>query len=171
MCFFNCYPLKLDFSYGAKFMKKITFLTLTIITFFVFAQMKVMACSCPSMGESLEQIIKFHLKNDEAVFVGKLIEIDDKSADGDRLIKFQVEQFWKGMLSEEIIIATENERNSCAYSFEKYKSYLIYVGNYDGKLYTGGCLPNREISRATDELKILGEGKKPKKDHSQTKRS
>jgi hypothetical protein len=144
-------------------MKKITFLALVFVVLFSFPQIKALACVCVSMGESLEQQIKSQLKNDKAVFVGKLISINDESERGDRLVKFQVKQFWKGELTEEITVATENERNSCAYPFEKGKSYLIFADTYNGKLYTGGCLPDREISRAAEELKILGEGKKPKK--------
>lgn len=150
-----------------KIMKKITFLTLIFVALFAFTQIKALACTCVSIGESLEQEIKSHLKNDEAVFVGKLIEINNASADGDRLIKFQVEQFWKGALTEEIIIATENDKSSCAYPFEKEKTYLIFVNTYNDKLYTGGCIPHREISRATEELKILGKGTKPEKSKSQ----
>jgi hypothetical protein len=145
-------------------MKKITFLTLIFAALFVFLQMKALACSCVTIGNlTLEQEMKLHIKNDKAVFVGKLISINDESTDGDRLIKFQVERFWKGALTEEIAIATENERNSCAYPFEKEKTYLIYVNTYNNKLYTGGCIPNREISRADEELKILGKGSKPKR--------
>ncbi len=150
-------------------MKKTTSLTIIFVGLFVFLQVKALACVCAQVGnETLEQKIKWRLKSDEAVFTGKLIEINDKSEHGDRLIKFQIERFWKGVLSEEITIATENERSSCAYPFEKDKIYLIFADTYNGKLYTGGCVPNREINRATEELKILGKGTRPKKDKSQT---
>jgi hypothetical protein len=144
-------------------MKKITFSTLVFVALFVFMQMKALACSCPDMGGTMKQKINWRLKDDKAIFVGKLISINDESADGDRLIKFQVERFWKGALTEEITIATENDRSSCAYPFEKEKTYLIFVNTYNDKLYTGGCIPNREISRATEELKILGKGKNLKR--------
>lgn len=150
-------------------MKKFRILILVFVSLLTTTQVKIFACSCPSMGETLEQNIKAHLKNDEAIFVGKLLNIDDKSVDGDRLVKFQVEEFWKGKLSGEIIISTENERSSCAYPFEKDKTYLIYVNIYNKKLYTGGCIPDREVSRASEELKILGKGTKPEKDTSQIK--
>ena len=144
-------------------MKNVIIFTFIFASALIFSQVKTLACGCPDMGESLEQKIQWRLKNDKAIFTGILIEIDDKSEHGDRLIKFRVERFWKGELMEEIILATENERSSCAQPFEKGKSYLIFANIYDDKLQTGGCLPNREISRAADELEILGEGEIPKK--------
>lgn len=149
-------------------MKNVVMLTLIFVAL-AFSQTKVLACSCPQVV-SLEQNIRWQLKNDKAVFVGKLIEIKDKLYYGDRLIKFQVEQIWKGALSDEITVATENVTNSCAYPFEEGKSYLIFAVSSDRDiLMTGGCLPNREVSRATEELKILGKGTKPKKAKSQMK--
>lgn len=153
-------------------MKKITFLTLIFVALFVFPQMKALACTCVQIGnETLEQEIKAQLKNDKAVFVGKVIEINDRSEQGNRLVKFQVEQFWKGGLSEEITIASDKSRSSCAYPFEKGKSYLIFAVTYNNNLFTGLCMSNREISKAAEELKILGKGTKPKKDKFQIKQN
>ncbi len=145
-------------------MKNFTLLITIFAVTFIFSQVKTFACSCVQIENvTLEQEIKNKLKNDKAIFVGKVIEINNEPKRDNRLIKFQVEQFWKGEPTEEISISTEKEMNSCAIPFEKDESYLIFAIIYEGDLLTGLCMSDKEISRAAEELKILGEGVKPKK--------
>ncbi len=87
---------------------------LSLVALMVFTQIDVLACSCPSLGETLEQEMKWRLKESQAVFSGEVIEITDipKSL---VLVKIKVEESWKEILPEEITITTERSEGACGY--------------------------------------------------------
>ncbi len=129
-----------------------------------FTQTNLLACSCPTIGLTIEQKINGQLDSAKAVFSGKVVEIVNKSQNRDLIVKIKVEEFWKGNLPEEIIIETDRSDAACGYPFVSGKSYLIFAYVSDENILTTGlCLPNREISKAEEELKILGKGKEPEK--------
>jgi hypothetical protein len=84
--------------------------------------------------------------------------------------KFQVDEWWKGGLQKEIILVTDRARFSdggtsvsdCDSGFTKGRRYLIYA-YYDEKnnLQTGACTRTARLSRAKNDLRLLGKGKKP----------
>lgn len=149
---------------AVKTMKKSIFLLLSVVALLISTQINAFACSCPTIGGTLEQHIKWKLKDSKAVFSGKVIEINDKPQSRDFFVKIKVEKLWKGSLSEEVVITTERSTASCGYPFEVGKNYLVYThGSGAMNLTTGLCMNNLELQKATEELKILGKGKKPRK--------
>ena len=146
-------------------MKKIVFSTFIVAALLVFTQATAFACSCIEIPEPYEQKVKSKLNDAKAVFSGKVIEINDKPQSFEVFVKIKVERLWKGNVSKEVIITTENNSGVfCGYSFEVGKSYLIYArGSDESNLTTGLCLGNLQLQKAAEELKILGEGKKPRR--------
>ncbi len=85
------------------------------------------------------------------------------------VVKFQVERWWKGEVTTEIILLTSETKNSdgtgsnsgCDYSFKKGESYLIYANGKGSQLRTDACSRTKLLTKAEVDLKILGEGKEP----------
>ena len=104
------------------------------------------------------------MKDARAVFSGRVLEINDKPQSREVFVKIKVEKSWKGNFFEEATVTTERSPTECGYPFEVGKSYLVYAnGSDESNLITGLCLRNTELQKATDELKILGKGKVPRK--------
>ncbi len=149
-------------------MKKTIFSVFGIFGFIIFSQFNVFACSCPTMfGTEQELKLKWKLKTLQAVFSGKVIEINKIPQSRDVSVKIEIKEIWKGLLSKEVNISTPDNPASCGVTFEIGKSYLVFASrSAEGKLTTGLCLNNKELYKAAEELQILGEGKKPQKKKS-----
>ncbi|MGI8884737.1 MAG: hypothetical protein ACR2IA_10900 [Pyrinomonadaceae bacterium] len=144
-------------------MKKASFTIFGIFGFIVFSQLNIFACSCPTVS-GLEDEIKWKLIQLQAIFSGEIVEINKIPHTRDISIKVKVEKIWKGVLFEELNVTTPESPGSCGVTFEIGKSYLIFSSLSDeGNLTTGLCLKNKELEKAENELKILGEGKKPRR--------
>jgi hypothetical protein len=144
-------------------MKKAVFSLFGIVAFLIFSHINVVACSCPTVVR-LEQELKWKLKQLQAVFSGKVIEISKIPQTRDVSVKIKVKEIWKGLLSKEVNIATPDSSAMCGVPFEIGKSYLIFASrSAEENLSTGLCLKNKELEGAAEELEILGKGKKPKK--------
>ncbi len=86
-----------------------------------------------------------------------------------KVIKFQVERWWKGEATTEVFLVTSSTRNadgtssrsSCDYNFTDGESYLIYAFGKGSELRTNFCSRTRPLTKAGEDLKILGEGKEP----------
>ncbi len=148
-------------------MRKFIFFSINVFALLMFLQIDALACRCVvDPDQTLEQNINAHLKNAKAVFSGEVREIypfffGQNIPGKDILVKIRVDESWKEILPEEINIVTDN--SSCGYRFEKGKSYLVFANSSDEyDLTTAKCLPNKELENATEELRILGEGKKEK---------
>ena len=148
-------------------MRKFIFFSINVFALLMFLQIDALACRCVvDPDQTLEQKINAHLKNAKAVFSGEVREIypsffGQNIPRKDILVKIRVDESWKEILPEEINIVTDS--SSCGYSFEKGKSYLVFANSSDEYgLTTAKCLPNKELENATEELKILGEGKREK---------
>jgi hypothetical protein len=147
-------------------MKKAVCYVVVILAFLIFSQSGIYACSCPTVV-GVEQELKWKLKELEAVFSGEVLEINEIPQSLDVSVKIKVETVWKGSPFREVTIITPNNSASCGYPFEVGKSYVVFANRTDKNyLTTGLCLRNREVNKATEELKILGKGKKPKKNKS-----
>jgi hypothetical protein len=150
-------------------MKKIIILTLTFFGLLLFTQRNVSACSCVDIPQTLEQEIKGRLKASKAVFSGEILKINETSQRRDVTgldvtVKIRLKEVWKGQLTKEVIITTPDNSAACGYSFQVGKSYLVFADTTKGKILgTGLCSGNRRLETATEELKILGKGKKPQK--------
>ena len=136
----------------------------------IFIQIDVFACSCIELPQPPKQRIEGKLKYNQAVFTGKILEITKKPVSRnvispDVLIKIKVERSWKEILPEVIFITSElSDGVSCGAYFEIGKSYLIYAqGTDENSLTTSRCDFNTEVEKATEDLNVLGKGKKPQK--------
>jgi len=85
------------------------------------------------------------------------------------VLKFEVENWWKGDLKKEIVLVTDVARFSdgielisdCEIAFQKGKRYLVYAFGEKDKLQTGACSRTARLSKARKDLRLLGKGKKP----------
>ena len=117
-----------------------------------------LACSCPTVM-SLEDEIKWKLKNGSAVFSGEVMSI--RASGGLNHITFKVIEFWKGRLTSELTVSTHHNTAACGYDFTIRKRYLVFTDLWENRRSTGACSKNRELEKAGAELKILGKGQRP----------
>lgn len=110
------------------------------------------ACKCVE-----EKTVEKELESSEAIFSGKVIEINNEN--NNRKILFEVVDTWKGVSQTEIIL--EDEWSSCSTDFFEGESYLVYAHEFQGELTTDICDRTRELSSAGDDLATLGTGAKP----------
>ncbi len=141
-------------------MKRIIFLSFSVILL-LFTQIDALACSCVSLGSTLEQDVKANLKRAKAVFTGEIVEITKNPENNGFITKIKVKESWKDYSPKEITLIGDG--SSCEYHFTVGKKYLVYAYEWNQKLTTDECIGNREIVKAAEELKILGKGKKPGK--------
>lgn len=168
---------------------------LTLLIFSIFGATKTFACDCSSL--TTEQAID----KSKAIFSGEVIGFEYRKGIAnwsmDRraketgmvieyetlVIKVRVNQWWKGEPPTEVYLLTNSTRNgdgsslrnSCDYTFHKGETYLIFATKYNTKdeneYRTGSCSRTRPLSSADDDLKILGEGKKPSENKDEPNKS
>ena len=143
---------------------------------------KVYACGCFYLPEqTLEDLVRDGVKNSRVVFAGKVVGFEyrkgipnrfmqSKNVDYEtKVVKFQVERWWKGEVPREIVLATDETINadgtasnsSCNYNYKEGDSYLVFAYEKENVLRTMSCSRTQPLSRAEEDLKILGEGKEP----------
>jgi hypothetical protein len=119
------------------------------------------ACSCappPPPAAALAEAT--------AVFAGTVIniEVEDgeifSSADP-VAVTFEVATVWKGPVQQTLLVTTARDSASCGYSFEVGQSYLVYAYDAEDALQTGLCSRTTDLSSASDDLAVLGEGAIP----------
>jgi hypothetical protein len=108
---------------------------------------RAMACDCARPGSPREE-----LQRVDAVFSGEVSSVTREK------IEFKVEKFWKGPRAKSISI--EYEQSDCAYVFAVGKKYLVYAYG-KGIFSTSICTRTKELDKASDDLKEIGEGKEP----------
>jgi len=117
------------------------------VSFANFTDQRAMACDCPRPGSPREE-----LQRVDAVFSGEV-----RSVNRER-IEFKVEKTWKGPRAKSISI--QYEQSDCTYVFDVGKKYLVYAYG-KGILTTSICTRTKDLNKASDDLKELGEGKEP----------
>ncbi len=153
--------------------------------FFFINVSSAFACLCDGVPTVAEE-----LKGATAIFSGKYVsaeykkgivnelrkmqeEMDGKKIEYEVLVlRFQVEKWWKGDLSNEVILVTDQTRASdgttsvggCGLGFEKGKRYLIYAYGNEKELGTNACTRTKSLKKAKNDLKQLGKGKQPRAD-------
>jgi hypothetical protein len=155
-------------------MKKIVFMSLSIVSLFIFAQVNAFACSCPTVGTMYpttgigsDSLIAGQVRNAKVVFSGEVVGINKIPKTRMLLVKIEVKESWKEVLPKEITITTE--LGGCGYQFQVGTEYLVFANDSDdGNLSTGECLRNKLLYKATEELQVLGEGNKPQKNKSKS---
>jgi hypothetical protein len=108
---------------------------------------RAIACDCAWPGSPREE-----LRRKDAVFSGEVTSINRER------IEFKVEKFWKGPRAKKVSI--RYELSDCTYLFVAGKKYLVYAFGKE-ILETDKCTRTKELDKASDDLKELGEGKEP----------
>ena len=120
------------------------------------------ACSCaplPAPQEAKEKA--------RAVFSGEVIKIEPWYVG--KKVTVKVDRVWKGEVTETTAVITYSDLACCGYSFKEKNSYLIYTHKSENAEHNGvsdgvnSCSRTKELSKASEDLKALGEGEAPKK--------
>jgi hypothetical protein len=136
-------------------MKKFAFIILAALVFFAAAD-DTFACSCIPPGAVKEEI-----KTTDSVFSGKVTGVSKFR--GGWKVKFRVEKTWKGGAAKTITLVTAQDSAMCGYNFKAGKKYLIYAKRDDkNKLSVSLCSRTAELSKASEDVKILDELKNEK---------
>ncbi len=135
-----------------------------------------LACICSGKPRVAEA-----LRHASAVFLGKVVSSeyqkgakypDGRDAGEELTMRFRVERWWRGGLTPEVVLFTEQylapnftiSVSTCAYQFEVGKRYIVYAGHpfSDGKLRAVSCSRTSEVEKAGEELRALGKWRKPR---------
>ena len=119
------------------------------VSFASFADQPAIACDCAWPGTPREE-----LQRVDAVFSGEVININREK------IEFKSEKIWKGPRTKRISVKHAYEQSDCTYVFVVGRKYLVYAYG-KGIFSTHVCTGAKELDKASDDLKELGEGKEP----------
>jgi hypothetical protein len=121
----------------------------------------------------------------DAVFSGRVVGITMPQLNpatggySPALAQFQAASVWKGSVGPHVTVAFSPSTASCGYNFQAGNDYLVYarsyvdgpvlsiLGNYfqlpigERKLTTGICTRTQVLSRAQQDLAVLGQGNPP----------
>lgn len=132
-------------------------------------------CSC------IQKSFADQFKEAKAVFAGKVVAFETRKrkhtveaepAEVEAVVvKFEVERWWKGGSSAEVIIFQDSYKygkgadeilvhSSCDHDFEEGKRYLVYAYDNENGL-NANCTRTTWMEHATEDLKELGEGAAP----------
>lgn len=130
----------------------------------VFSQVEVFACSCelPLGNITVKQQVGKARKNSRAVFMGEVLEVIRPEDSYSVIVKFRVDQIWKGKLRKELTLGTGTGGGDCGYRFEVGQRYLVYAyGSNETSLSTNICQRTVPLKDAVGDIKLLGKGKMP----------
>ena len=156
-------------------MKRIVLL-LAFVCVFIFPAQKAEACSCgrgkvvDANGNPVkmdpDELKKFYLEKFEgALFTGEVSKIRKVKAKTNGApmsllrVTMKVEQFWRGVETTEIDIFTSYGAGSCGVTYVEGKKYFVFAQNLEWGLTTDGCTAFESLEKASDFIKMLGEGK------------
>lgn len=121
------------------------------------------ACSCAELQTAARE-----LERSQAVFSGKVLDIEDKRNSKGYITKsvlFEVTNTWKGVTQSQIIITTGQGGGDCGFTFTKGQEYLVYANEsemYGAKtLVTLICDRTNYLTALKNDLTVLGAGKPP----------
>jgi len=118
------------------------------------------ACSC--MGVPIQR----YISSSDAVFSGKVVEIERpspiKSSADPETVTFRVIESWKGPGGGTLEVKTSVSGASCGYHFEEGQDYLVYAYGKGEPFETDICSGTTHLSKADEDLALLGNGEKPK---------
>lgn len=118
----------------------------------------VLACSCYDPGPPCQAYWK-----SQVVFAGTplavtRIEVErDGSRYMQRLVRFQVDEPFRGVSGKAVEVITGAWDGDCGYDFEVGKKYLVYGHNTEGstRVGTGICSRTRPLSEASEDLSFM----------------
>jgi len=105
---------------------------------------------CPVESKSVKDTVQ----RSAAVFSGEVLAV--QSSVNLLEARFQVEQSWKGVTTDEVSISTDGTAESPHY--QAAEKYLVFAGLQQGKLFTGMCSRTKKLEYAQKDLDQLGEG-------------
>ncbi|HEX5081012.1 MAG TPA: hypothetical protein VFY40_03130 [Blastocatellia bacterium] len=121
---------------------------------------EVVACTCPVVGPPCEEYWKA-----EAVFAGKVMKqsiFTVVEGDGDSrseyqqvLVRFSIEQRFKGITGDEVEIVTGLTGGACGYHFKDGERYVVYAvrsGQDKNRLYSGICNRIKLVAEAEEDF-------------------
>jgi hypothetical protein len=120
----------------------------------------VKACSCGFVGPPCEEYWK-----SEAVFAGKVIKSSTfyaEEGEGNSrykyqqvLVRFSIEQAFKGIARDEVEIVTGMGDSDCGYHFKNGERYVVYAirsGRDKSRLYSGICNRIKLVAEAEEDF-------------------
>jgi hypothetical protein len=150
-----------------------------------------LACGCgSSSSQTIDDLVGSAMITSAVVFEGKVMKFEyrkgvpidylenDSLRNGSgyetMLVRFKVDRWWKGDLTEEFLLATQQARHSdgtgsttsCEFNFKEDETYLVFAfwDNIAGMSRTGSCSLTRAKGPMSEEIvKILGIGTLPAK--------
>ncbi len=146
-------------------MKKYIYITLALIVFTLAAAETSLACSCLAPTGKLKTQVTNAYKGAVAVFSGKVVSVEKSADENYWIVKFAVQDSWKGIGGTEITVRTATSSAMCGYQFEDGKEYLVYAHGTAAELGVGNCSRTSSVLNMT-EVKYLANLKKkyaPKK--------
>jgi hypothetical protein len=114
------------------------------------------ACSCIGGVPLCETFWKTPV-----VFAGEVLEIrktPNELGSGylpDRLVRFRVDEAWRGDVSGAIEIRTGSGGGDCGFDFQTGQRYLVFAHQWKGALSTNICSPTKLLSDAKEALAFL----------------
>lgn len=166
------------------------FLTSTVFVF-AFGVAQALACICGEVEAPIGVKVKGEIETSSAVFSGTVVgsefrrgavaelsPVSPKDPDKEvKVVRFKVDRWWKMSLPAEALLIVDEWRvlakegdllpqivvSTCQMPFAQGESYLIYARGPADKLQYRTCSRTAKISEATDDLKILGKGRRPPK--------
>lgn len=153
-----------------------------LLAFWLINASSILGCVCDTSVTFAEEF-----KESDVVFSGRFVgaeyrkgivsepaemtfSLGDKRKNSEVLVlKFQVEQSWKGAQKRKIFLLTSQVKFSdgssmisdCDLSFEKGNHYLVYAYGKENRLQTSACSRTARLEKAKKDLKSLGKGEKP----------
>jgi hypothetical protein len=111
--------------------------------------------------------IQRYISSSDAVFSGKVVEIDRpspiKSSEDPETVTFRVIESWKGPGGGGTLeVKTPVSGASCGYHFEEGQDYLVYAYGKGEPFETSICSGTTHLSKADEDLALLGNGEKLK---------
>jgi hypothetical protein len=165
-------------------MKRIVFYSLSILFTLLVIQINTFACGCPARSEDIKKAVNEEFNKSSLVFSGKVVEskwipiteknyIDKKIKAEVLVLKFAVNEWWKGKTKNQVIWRTSNIRfpdmnsgmggSNCEFSFDLGRNYLVYASSIKGKLTASVCGGTTRIENAESDIKELRKLKEARK--------
>ena len=145
-----------------------------IIVLLLLAATSSFACMCGDTGPTVAEardnaLMVFSGRVADAEYREGAFDFMGKPAGAELTAHFRVDRWWKGEPLPDIFLFTEQYQAAnysisvvdCAYQFEIGKRYLVYAGFFLGRLRAIYCSRTSEIEKATEDLTLLGHGRRP----------
>ena len=124
------------------------------------------ACSCAIESNPKERV-EFAVSDSEAVFSGEVVDFEkgpDSMFGPTETVSFRVSEVWKGPQRETLEVSTPTQGSACGYAFKEGQEYLVYAYTGQQGLETDLCSSNKPLSKADEDLALLGNSSEKPKD-------